>query len=123
MNWPIAVAVFLLLHGLVHVAIYPPPPNDEAPFQPHRSWLLRRYGVPETAQRAVAVAGSVISAVAFVTASGALLAGAGWWAPVAAAAAGVSLALLAVYYHPWLTFGLLLDLAVISLVFYGPTRL
>ncbi|WP_412538495.1 hypothetical protein R8Z50_21890 [Longispora sp. K20-0274] len=113
MSWRIAASIFLVLHGLVHVAIYPPPSSPNAPFDPHRSWLLSRFGVNDPTARRIAVVTSVIVAAAFVVAGGLLLAGAGWWAAFADAAAAGSLLLLGAYYHPWLTFGLLLDVAVI----------
>lgn len=117
----VAIGIFLILHGLVHAAIYtiPTEPGKAAPFDPRRSWALRvaHVGTYQTERLSVALAGLVAAVYAL---SGLVaLVGVEWWVPVAGAAAILGLAFKVLYFHPWLVFGILLDAAVLTAVASG----
>jgi uncharacterized membrane protein YphA (DoxX/SURF4 family) len=111
MGWRVAVGIFLIMHGLVHPAIWGPPSAPDAPWDTSRSWLLR--GAGKDTRRTVAIVLATITAIGYVLAGVALLAGGGWWPPAAIVASVLSLVLLLSYFHPWLSFGVLLDTAII----------
>jgi hypothetical protein len=111
MGWRIAVGVFLILHGLIHPAIYGPPPGPGSPWQTSRSWLLP--AVSPADRRVLAILLATAAAAGYLVAGVALLAGAGWWGPVAIIASVISLALLIGYFQPWLSLGVAIDAAVI----------
>jgi hypothetical protein len=82
-----------------------PEPKDDAPFDPHRSWLLGEAG---QLMRALAVAACVVLVVAGVL----VIAGAGLGAALAVAGAAVSLALVLLVFHPWLLGAVAIDVAI-----------
>ncbi|MQA87570.1 MAG: hypothetical protein GEV03_23840 [Streptosporangiales bacterium] len=83
------------------------------PYDPRRSWALAAAHVTYVGTARVGVATSWLVAAAYVAGGVALLAGAGWWLPLAVVAAAVGLAFKGLYFHPWLTFGVLLDAAAL----------
>jgi hypothetical protein len=107
----VAVGIFLILHGLVHLGIWGPSSAPDAPWDTSRSWLLR--GADKGTRRTVAIVLATITTIGYVLAGVALLAGGQWWSPAAIMASVVSLVLLFGYFHPWLSFGFLLDAAII----------
>ena len=56
------------------------------------------------------------TAVVYAVAGAAVLAGAGWWPTAALVAASSGLVLKAVWFDPWLSVGVLLDVGVITAV-------
>jgi hypothetical protein len=114
----VLLAMFLIAHGLLHGAIYAVPrkPGDEAPFDPGHSWALAGLGIAARPARATATALAWTAAGLFGLAGTFLLAGAGLWTSTAVLAAAVGLVLKLGYFHPWLTFGVLLDLGVLAAV-------
>lgn len=107
MGWTVVIGLFLIAHGLIHVAVYVPPAADDAPFDPVRSWLFRRR------LRHLAVTLAAITALIFVVAGIGILAHQDWWQAASVAGASASLALLALFFHPWLGFGVAINVAVI----------
>ena len=114
------VAIFLILHGLVH-SILAMVPSPKAPgggiatFYPGLgSWLFT--GLSEQASKTIAILLSVIATLGFV-ATGLALLGAlvpfDWWRVLAIASAAISLLLVAIFWDPYLIVGLLIDLAVL----------
>ena len=119
------LGIFLILHGLVHSGLAAAPvPNDQASkpgaffTDPARSWFLTRLGF---SSKAIAITG--ISLVALAT-IGFVLAGlgvlgvaglAGVWLQLGVASAAVSLFLLAIFWHPWLVVGILIDIGILAL--------
>lgn len=102
---------FLVAHGLVHLAVWlaPATPGAKAPFNPAHSWLLGE-------RRGLAVVVAALAAALYLVAGAALMAHAAWWRAVAVAGSGVSLTLITSYFHPWLSFGAGLDIALIAAV-------
>ena len=97
--------LFLVLHGLVHLAIWLPEPKDDAPFDPGHSWLL---GAARGPARGLAIAAGAL----FVLAGVLVLTGAPSCAAAAVAGAAVSLALVVLTFHPWLLGAVAIDAAI-----------
>jgi hypothetical protein len=97
--------LFLVAHGLVHLAIWLPEPKAEAPFDPGHSWLL---GAVRRPARALAVMAGALLALAGVL----VVAGADAGAALAVAGAVVSLALVLLTFHPWLLGAVAIDVAI-----------
>lgn len=115
------LAGFLVAHAAIHVAFLAPRPQTAAagppwPFELGRSWLLDRIdprGVRPmgTALVAVTIGGLVLAGAAVLG----FVPGSIGVAAVMVGATG-SLALLLLFFHPWLVLGVAIDLALISAV-------
>ncbi|MFK4104246.1 hypothetical protein ACI2L1_30010 [Streptomyces sp. NPDC019531] len=112
------VAAFLIAHGLLHPGVWTTPqqPAKPAPFNPGHSWALAAAHVPPAPARAVALALAWYTALVYVVAGAGVLAGSGWWPTAALVAAASGLALKAIWFDPWLSVGVLLDVGVIVAV-------
>ncbi len=117
------IAGFLLAHGAVHLLFFAPPPAQTAegpnwPFELGRSWALSPIGISPDALRALAIALIAVMIAAYALA--ALVAfglGPGsLWAPIVAVGTLASLAILAIFYQPWLSIGVAIDLVALWLV-------
>ncbi|MFI0980833.1 hypothetical protein ACH4SP_27955 [Streptomyces sp. NPDC021093] len=114
------VTVFLVRHGLAHLPVWwassAGSARSSAPFDPRHSWAFAVAELPQAraGQASVLLAGAV--AVLYVAAGAAVVAQADAWPAVAVAAAAAGLALKALWFHAWLSFGVLLDLGVIAAV-------
>jgi hypothetical protein len=119
MTW--LLAAFLVAHGLIHLAVWlpPPAPEDQAPFAPDHSALLTRTHVPRAAAHRLAVWLASATTVSYVAAGVAVAVGSGWAVGLAAVAAIVGLSLKALYFNPWLSLGVLLDAVVLSAAVAG----
>jgi hypothetical protein len=106
MGWTVVIGVFLIAHGLIHVALYAPPTAD-APFDPARSWLFGRR------LRPLALTLAAVTTLIFAIAGIGLLAHQDWWQAASVAGASASLVLLALFFHPWLSFGVAINVAII----------
>jgi hypothetical protein len=103
----VLLGVFLIAHGLVHVAIWAPKYDPEkAPFDASHSWLLGD-------QRPLARVLAFSAAAILIVAGSALLAQGGWWRPTAVVGLSVSTALLVLYFNRWYLFILAVNLALI----------
>lgn len=111
------IGAVLIAHGLAHPGVFGPPTQEDAPWQTHDSWLLRRLG--DQPRRQLAIVLSMATAAGFLVAGIALLSDASWWSPAALIACGLSLALLIGYFHRWLIPGILLDGAIIGAAVAG----
>lgn len=102
MSW--IAGLFLLAHGLIHIAIWCTPfDRAKAPFDPRRSWLAARWG-SESSVRGLAVVLAVGAAAAFLIAGTVMILAAPWTPAAAMTGAITSLLLTARYFHPWLSF-------------------
>ncbi|GHC52624.1 hypothetical protein [Streptomyces flavofungini] len=114
------VAAFLLLHGLAHLPVWLPasgrPAQQSAPFDPRHSWALAFAGLPQSrAVRAAVILASATALLYVIAGTAATTQARGW--PVAALTAAASgLVLKALWFNPWLSFGVLLDAGVITAV-------
>lgn len=114
------LAAFLLGHAAIHASFLAPRPPATAggpawPFELGRSWILTPLGLQPDLTRifgmalvALTVGGfalAVIAALGFMPA--------GLWPPAAAVGAIASLALLLLFFHPWLVLGIAIDLGLL----------
>jgi len=113
-------AAFLLAHGAIHVSFLSPRPPATAggptwPFELDRSWALTPLGVhAETTH----LLGTALVAATIATFALAALATAGFiptalWGPASVAGAVSSVALLVLFFQPWLSLGVLIDLGLL----------
>jgi uncharacterized membrane protein YphA (DoxX/SURF4 family) len=114
----ILVGLFLVAHGLVHLLYLTPRPEEDQsyPFVPETRWITRALGLEPARARKLAGALAVVAAVAFAVAGCALIVDAAIWQPAAVVASSISLALLLVFFHPWLLIGIGLDIVIIASV-------
>jgi hypothetical protein len=110
------LAMFLMAHGLVHLAIWLPRPKPDAsaPFVPDHSGILTAVDAPVKTTRRLAATLTGVAAGAFVITGIGVAFSAPWTPAVAVAASLAGLTLKILYFHPWLTAGVLIDLAVLS---------
>lgn len=117
------LVVFLVAHGLVHLAVWWPPEPEPAekppPFHPDHSALLTHTRAPATTTRQLSKVLAGVTAAAYVVAALGVATGAAWAAPAAVTAAAVGLVLKALYFHPWLSLGVVLDLLVLTSALAG----
>jgi hypothetical protein len=118
------IAAFLFIHGAIHLSFLSPRPPATAggpswPFALERSWILSRLGVSPDLLRVLGLALSAATFAAFTLAAlGVIgLLPAGVWPAAVATGAGSSLALLVLFFHPWLVLGLIIDAALLAAVF------
>lgn len=120
MLFRLLVAGFLVAHGAIHAAFVAPRPPATAggptwPFELGRSWALGPLGMDPGLGRtlglalvAVTIGGFALAAVAALG-----LAPAGVWTAGIAVGAVASIALLALFFDPWLVLGIGIDLVLL----------
>jgi hypothetical protein len=116
----LVLAGFLVAHGLVHLAVWMPHPAPEPgkpapPFAPDHSALLTVVAVPAVRARRLSESLAVATAAALVLAGVAVAFGVGEAVPLAVAGASLGLVLKALFFNPWLTLGVALDLLVLAM--------
>ncbi len=121
----ILIGVFLILHGLIHSGLAAAPIPKESSSRPgsffthpSRSWLLQRMRVSPGGVRLVGWLLVVMTTLGFVLAGLAALGVphlAGAIAPLIICSAILSLVLLGLFWHPWLTLGVIIDLGILVL--------
>lgn len=120
--WIVALAVFLVLHGMVHLSYVSPAPRTPGeiryPFDATRSWM-GRLGVPPDALKAGAIILGMGALALFVASALSVM---GWWipkawlAPLLTSAAVNSLLLLVLYWDLWFVAGIGINLALLAWV-------
>lgn len=110
----IAIGVFLVLHGVIHAAIWiPPRPEEPLPgFGAQASWLFADVRAAVVSVALLAAGGFVLSGVAYLIHQP-------WWAVVAVVAVAASLALTVATFTPWWSAALVIDLAILYAA-WGP---
>jgi hypothetical protein len=112
------LVVFLVAHGLVHLAVWLPKPEPvqekPPPFDPGRSALLTKAHVRPDAERRLASRLAVTTAATYVLGALLLPLSAQVAVPVLVVAALVGLVLKATYFNPWLVVGVALDVVVLT---------
>jgi hypothetical protein len=122
----IVVALLLLGHALVHASYLAPAPAAKPgapawPFHLDRSWLLGPIGIDRDVSRLLGTGLVVVVVVGFALAAAACagIGPAALWRVGVALGAVASLAVLALYFHPWLLLGVAIDLALLWFVVIG----
>jgi hypothetical protein len=114
------VAAFLLAHAGIHASFMAPRPPATAsgpawPFELSRSWILGPLGLGGDAARLLGIALVAVTiggfALAALTAVG--IAPVGLWVPAIVAGAVSSVALIGIFFHPWLVLGIAIDTVLI----------
>ncbi len=127
----ILFALFLLAHGWIHMSLaqvpLPQPGGLHTPFFPawwragvDPSWPVSRLGLAPEATRTLGWVLWLAVVVLYALAGLALFfspSSAATWQGLTVAASGLSLVLLALYWHPWLPVGILIDIALLALIF------
>ena len=115
----LAIAAFLVAHGAIHAGFMTSPPTTVGgpawPFRLDQSWLLHGAGVDPAVARLIGL-GLVAATIGGLALAGVvslgLLPGSLW--PIAATIGTVaSLALLVLFFHPWLVVGVAIDLVLL----------
>jgi hypothetical protein len=112
----IVAALFLVAHGLIHASFVSPAPpattgGPQWPFDLTRSWALSPLGLDAAVTRVVGLALVTVVVAGYAAAASSYVGvtpGA-WFAPAVVAASLASLALLGLFFHPWLVLGLAID--------------
>lgn len=120
------VAGLVLGHALIHASYLAPIPAPKAgapawPFRLDRSWLLGPLGIEVELSRVLGVGliGVVIAGFGLATLA-CLGMGPEWFWRIGIALGAVSsLAVLALYFHPWLVLGIVVDLVLLWTVAVG----
>ncbi|MDZ4064240.1 MAG: hypothetical protein U1E22_06170 [Coriobacteriia bacterium] len=115
-----ALGTLLLLHGLIHLGWAAPRPEDPSyPFDTTRSRLMP--WVPAPVLKHLGLELPIVTALAFTAAALGLF-GAPWFADVweiaAIAGAVTSLIACALWWHPWFVAGPLLDIWIVTAIYY-----
>lgn len=117
----IVIGLMLLIHGLIHVAIYgsslstaPAVPGQGA-FRLAHSWILSPLGLQGTGLKIIGTPLWIVAGLGFVTAGLAVfhVLPSAWWQGLAVAAAVASLLLIGFFWHPWLIAAIVADVAVL----------
>jgi hypothetical protein len=118
------LGLFLLAHGLIHMAIWLPQAfslqaatGPDAPFDPGHSWVIS--GFSEGGARWLSVALALVATAVYVGAGASLFASQPWWRPLTIAASVASLTLLVLYFTPWLSAAVLIDVMLLLAVLWA----
>jgi hypothetical protein len=116
----VVTGLFLIWHGLIHLLFLAPVPpgskNDkEWPFKFEDSWLLTPLGLNNMQARRFGTVLAVITAAAFVIGGVSRMGVFGGWAIPVSISAVCGLLLLGIYWRPWLSLGVLLNLGILIL--------
>jgi hypothetical protein len=126
------VAIFFILHGLVHISLSwvptPQPGAMRTPFFPSwwkadtdAKWPISKLGLPNKVVRIIGSVLMLLVVAAFLLAALGLFGVPGLntlWIPLAVGASIVSIVLIALYWHPWLPVGILLDAAILAAIYF-----
>jgi hypothetical protein len=114
------IATFLVAHAAIHVGFVSPRPPATAggpawPFSLDRSWLLTPAGLDLMLARRIGTALLAITLGAFAISAIATLGllPAGAWVASIAVGSIASLALMTLFFHPWLSLGIVIDVVLL----------
>ena len=117
------IALFLITHGLVHIALAAAPNPDDTGSKAgafftsrERSWLLTRLGLNPSMIRWTGIVLVSSATLGFILAGLGVFGVPGLveiWRSAAILSAVISLVLLALYWHPWLIVGILIDIGIL----------
>ena len=112
------VIAFLFAHGVLHPLMWATPVNEEKPppFDLHRSWVLRAAHVAAAPAFSASVRLAWLTGALFCLSAAGLAIDVSWWTAAALAGALVGLVLKVGWFHPWLSLGVVLDVAVAAAI-------
>lgn len=120
---------FLIAHGVMHPLVIMPSGGPDGPLtrgvlHPGRAWLWSALGLSEGTSRVILVGLMGIALVAYVIAGVGYFGPYAWWRPAAVAGSVASLLALGLYWHWWVTAGVLLDLLILLAIIlrWAPAR-
>ncbi|MEV6619123.1 hypothetical protein AB0N31_35775 [Streptomyces sp. NPDC051051] len=114
------VSVVLFVHGFVHLPVWLAPTGGDGPFDPRHSWALAAAGVPGPRVAGAASIGlASVTSMLYVIAGAAVAVQSGGRPAAALLAACVGLLLKTLWFNPWLSLGVLLDVGVVVAVLTG----
>jgi hypothetical protein len=115
------VTLFLFAHGFVHSAVWVMPrANAQAPpFDPAHSWALGLAHVNQKSSMGASVVFAWLATAAFALAAVMVAVDVPAWSVMAVMGAAIGLVLKLLWFNPWLTLGVALDVAVIAAVVAG----
>jgi hypothetical protein len=111
------LAAFLAAHALIHASYLTPAPprtadGPEWPFEMAHSWLVTGAGLDPALVRALGTA-LVVTTLALLLAAGLATVGwmlpQAWWPALVVGGAVTSVLTLALFFHPWLALGIVID--------------
>lgn len=115
------LGAFLVGHALVHASYLAPAPprtadGPEWPFEMARSWLVTAAGLDPALVRTLGTA-LVLTTIALLVAAGLSTVGwlipPEWWSALVVGGAVASALTLALFFHPWIVLGLVIDAALL----------
>lgn len=116
----LGLAAFLLAHAGIHASFLAPRPpatagGPEWPFALGHSWVLSPFGLPSDSVRIVGMAliAVVIAAYAFAALTAVGIAPGALWVPAIVIGSVASLAILVLFFHPWLVLGVAIDVVLV----------
>jgi hypothetical protein len=119
----LVLAALVFAHGAIHVSYLAPRPPATAdgpawPFSLARSGILSPIGAGSGVTRSIGSALVIATLAAFTLAAACVLGltPAALWPAAVAAGAGSSIAVLLLFFHPWLVLGLLIDVGLLAIV-------
>jgi len=114
--WRLVVAGFLVLHGILHAAIWLPPQqgSDLPNFGAQASWLFAEV-------RPVVVTLALVAAGGFALSGMAYMAHLDMWAVPATVAAVASMALIVATFTPWWSFAVVINAVILYAAWHSAT--
>ena len=126
---PVLYSAFLVAHALIHLSFVSPRPEAAAgrpawPFDLGRSWILTPLRVPPSRLHTIGMVLLVLTlagaTLAAVTALG--IGPASLFVPAVVLCAVASAGMLLLFFHPWLTLGIAIDVALLWAVLVAGWR-
>lgn len=116
--WKIALAVFLVFHGLIHLGYFSPAPADpKYPFSLNNSWLVN--GVGSSTAHTLAVVLGIAAVGGFVLtglAAAGIVVPQSWWLPLIVLGSLASLLMLVIFWNNMLVLGIVIDVVLLVAV-------
>jgi hypothetical protein len=115
------LAAFVFAHRAIHISYLTPPPPATAsgpawPFSLDRSWVLIPLGLAPGVTRTLGIALAAVTLAGFTVGAATVLGllPPALWTAAAVIGASSSIALLGLFFHPWLVLGVAIDLALLA---------
>ena len=123
MPWKLLLTAFLMAHAAIHFSFLQPAPAPAAgapswPFDLTRSWLLTPLGLDGSVTRTFGVGLLLVLGLGYAAATGVMMGilPERLFAPSIIVGASASLMLLALFFHPWLVLGVVIDFVLLYLI-------